>query len=94
MVLGNSRFIPSDGAACNPMSPASILSSSFNHHIEDDCFHCIVIDNLHILKMFMCTTCFFLNYILFFHSDDDQAAQLVSGVWFLMCFVKNELTLT
>ena len=42
----------------------------------------------------MCTTCFFLNYILFFHSDDYQAAQLVSGVWFLMCFVKNELTLT
>ena len=42
----------------------------------------------------MCTTCFFFNYILFFHSDDDQAAQLVSGVWFLMCFVKNELTLT
>lgn len=76
-----------------PIFPPINQPTSCSDHIEDD-FSLHVTDQLHSKNVHVDNKCFFLNQILFLHSDDYHAAGLVSGFWFLMCFVKNELTLT
>lgn len=85
---------------CSPSMFDSLFFSAFfpnkltncSDQIKDNCFHCMLY-NLYTLKIWI-TNYFFLNHILFLYSDTYQEVGLVSGFSFLMCFVKNETSLT